>query len=133
MVKGIYGIHTEWRKLYLLVNVTKIMEAKGMAFLTQAQALKKEESTEERVYELLEFLDDNEGLSIYQISKELGWDHDLVIYYLSRLEKTDLVNVIEETENNEIQKKIYVNRGSGIRDMLNLDEIDPRVLKEFSI
>jgi DNA-binding PadR family transcriptional regulator len=109
------------------------MEAKGMAFLTRAQALKKEESTEERVYELLKFLDDNEGLSTYQISKELGWDHDLVIYYLSRLEKTDLVNVREETENNEIQKKIYVTRGSGIRDMLNLDEIDPRVLKEFSI
>jgi DNA-binding PadR family transcriptional regulator len=109
------------------------MEAKGKAFLTQAQALKKEESTEERVYELLEFLDDNEGLSIYQISKELGWDRDLVIYCLSRLEKVDLVNVIEETENNELQKKIYVNRKSGIRDMLNLDEIDPRVLKDFNI
>ncbi len=109
------------------------MEAKGRAFLTQAQALKKEESTEERIYELLEFLEDNEGLSIYQISKELGWNHDLLIYCLSRLEKIDLVNVIEETENNEIKKKIYVNRRSGIRDMLNLDEIDPRVLKEFSI
>lgn len=109
------------------------MEAKDRAFLTQTQALKNEESTEERVYELLEFLDDNEGLSIYQISKELGWDHNLVIYCLSRLEKIDLVNVIEETENNEITKKIYINRGSGIRDMLNLDEIDPRVLKEFSI
>jgi hypothetical protein len=49
------------------------------------------------------------------------------------LEKKRLVRMIEEIENNEPQKKIYVNRELGIKDMLNLDEIDPRVLKEFNI
>jgi DNA-binding PadR family transcriptional regulator len=52
---------------------------------------------------------------------------------VSRLEKKGLVRMIEEIENNEQQKKVYVNRELGIKDMLNLDEIDPKVLKEFNI
>jgi len=112
---------------------SKIMEAKSIAFPTQAQAQKEEALPEEREYELLEFLDDNEGLSVYQISKKLGWDSKLVRYYVSSLEKKGLVRMIEEIENNELQKKIYVNQEVGIRDMLNMDEIDPRVLKEFNI
>jgi len=109
------------------------MEAKSTAFPTEAQALKKEALPEEREYELLEFLDENEGLSIRQISKKLGWYQKLVRYYVSRLEKKGLIRMVEEIENNELQKKIYVNREVGIRDMLNMDEIDPRVLKEFNI
>ena len=109
------------------------MEAKSVAFPAQAQALKKEALPEEREYELLEFLDGNEGLSIRQISKKLGWDQKLVSYYVSSLEKKGLVRMIEEIENNKLQKKIYVNKEVGIRDMLNMDEIDPRVLKEFNI
>jgi len=109
------------------------MEAKSIAFPTQAQALKKEALPEEREYELLEFMDENEGLSIRQISKKLGWDQKLVSYYVSRLEKKGLVRMIEEIENNKLQKKIYVNKEVGIRDMLNMDEIDPRVLKEFNL
>jgi hypothetical protein len=46
------------------------MEAKSIAFPTLAQALKKEILPEERGYELLEFLDNNDGQSIYQISKK---------------------------------------------------------------
>ncbi|MBK5191394.1 MAG: MarR family transcriptional regulator [Methanosarcinales archaeon] len=109
------------------------MEAKSTAFPAQAQALKKEALPEEREYELLEFMDGNEGLSIHQISKKLGWNQKLVSYYVSSLEKKGLVRMIEEIENNELQKKIYVNKEVGIRDMLNMDEIDPRVLKEFNI
>jgi len=112
---------------------SKIMEAKSIAFPTEAQALKKEALPEEREYELLEFMDGNEGLSIRQISKKLGWDQKLVSYYVSSLEKKGLVRMVEEIENNELQKKVYVNRELGIKDMLNLDEIDPRVLKEFNI
>ena len=48
------------------------MEAKSTAFPTQAQALEKEALPEEREYELLEFLDGNEVLSIRRISKKLG-------------------------------------------------------------
>ncbi len=109
------------------------MGAKSVAFPTEAQALKKETLPEEREYELLEFMDNNDGLSIYQISKKLGWDQKLVSYYVSRLEKMGLVRMIEEIENNELQKKIHVNKEVGIRDMLNMDEIDPRVLKEFNL
>lgn len=88
---------------------------------------KKEIISEAREYELLEFLDNNEGLNIYQLSKRLGWDQNLVGYYVSRLENKNLVRV--ELESNE--KKIYINRKSGILDMLDMDEIDPRVLVEF--
>ena len=110
------------------------MEAKSIAFPTEAQVLKKGNVlSEEGEYELLEFLDNNEGLSVYQTSKKLGWDSKLVSYYVSSLEKKGLVRMIEEIENNELQKKIYVNQEVGIRDMLNTDEIDPRVLKEFNI
>ena len=47
---------------------------------------KKEIISEAREYELLEFLDNNEGLNIYQLSKRLGWDQNLAGYYVSRLE-----------------------------------------------
>jgi len=111
---------------------SKNMEAKSVEFPTQAQALKKKEIiSEEKEYELLEFLDNNEGLSIYQVSKRLGWNPNVVSYYVSRLEKKDLVRTIVEIESNE--KKIYINRESGILDMLNMDEIDTRVLEEFDI
>ena len=109
------------------------MEAKSIAFPTEDPALKKEALPEEREYELLKFLEDNEGLSIYLISKKLDWDSNLVSHYVSRLEKKGLVRIREEIENNELQKKVYINEELGIRDMLNLDEIDPRVLKDFNI
>ncbi|MBE9594803.1 MAG: winged helix-turn-helix transcriptional regulator, partial [Proteobacteria bacterium] len=90
---------------------------------------KKEIISEASGYGLLEFLDNNEGLNIYQLSKRLGWDQNLVGYYVSRLEKKNLVRI--EIENNG--KKIYINRESGILDMLDMDEIDPRVLEDFEI
>jgi DNA-binding MarR family transcriptional regulator len=101
------------------------MEAKSIEFSEVLE--KKEIISEEREYELLEFLDNNEGLTVYQLSKRLGWDKNVVGYYVSRLEKKNLVRI--EIENNK--KKIYINRESGILDMLDIDEIDPRVLVEF--
>ncbi|MDI6885388.1 MAG: winged helix-turn-helix domain-containing protein [archaeon] len=109
------------------------MGAKNAAFPTQAQALKKKVVPEERGYELLEFLEDNEGLSVNQISKKLNWDSNLVNYCVSMLENKGLVRIREEIENNELQEKIYVNKEVGIREMLNMAEIDPRVLKDFNV
>lgn len=44
------------------------------------QSIKKKRiGSAEREYDLLEFLDDNEGLSIDQISKKLGWNSSLVM------------------------------------------------------
>lgn len=103
------------------------MEAKSIESPIYEILEKKEIISEAREYELLEFLDNNEGLNIYQLSKRLGWDQNLVGYYVSRLENKNLVRV--ELESNE--KKIYINRKSGILDMLDMDEIDPRVLVEF--
>ena len=103
------------------------MEAKSIESPIYEILEKKEIISEAREYELLEFLDNNEGLNIYQLSKRLGWDQNLVGYYVSRLENKNLVRV--ELESNE--KKIYINRKSGIFDMLDMDEIDPRVLVEF--
>ncbi len=105
------------------------MEAKSIEFSIYELLEKKEIISEAREYELLEFLDNNEGLNIYQLSKRLGWDQNLVGYYVSRLENKNLVRV--ELESNE--KKIYINRKSGILDMLDMDEIDSRVLAEFGI
>ena len=79
------------------------MEAKSIENPIYEVLEKKEIISEAREYELLEFLDNNEGLNIYQLSKRLGWDQNL----------------------------IYINRKSGILDMLDIDEIDPRVLVEF--
>ena len=45
------------------------------------------------------------------------------------LEKKNLVRI--ELENNE--KRIYINRESGILDMRDIDEIDARVLEGFEI
>ncbi|NQE53691.1 hypothetical protein C5S29_08865 [ANME-1 cluster archaeon GoMg3.2] len=104
------------------------MEAKSIESPIYEILEKKEIISEAREYELLEFLDNNEGLNIYQLSKRLGWDQNLVGYYVSRLENKNLVRV--ELESNE--KKIYINRKSGILDMLDMDEIDPRVLVEFN-
>lgn len=104
------------------------MEAKSIESPIYEILEKKEIILEAREYELLEFLDNNEGLNIYQLSKRLGWDQNLVGYYVSRLENKNLVRV--ELESNE--KKIYINRKSGILDMLDMDEIDPRVLVEFN-
>ena len=103
------------------------MEAKSIEFPIYEVLEKKEIISEASEYKLLEFLDNNEGLNVYQLSKRLGWDKNLVGHYVSRLEKKNLVRI--EIENNE--KKIYINRESGILDMLNMDEIDPRVLVEF--
>ena len=103
------------------------MEAKSIESPIYEILEKKEIISEAREYELLEFLDNNEGLNIYQLSKRLGWDQNLAGYYVSRLENKNLVRV--ELESNE--KKIYINRKSGILDMLDMDEIDPRVLVEF--
>ena len=105
------------------------MEAKSIESPIYEILEKKEIISEAREYELLEFLDNNEGLNIYQLSKRLGWDQNLVGYYVSRLENKNLVRV--ELESNE--KKIYINRKSGILDMLDMDEIDPRVLEEYGI
>ena len=104
------------------------MEAKSIESPIYEILEKKEIISEAREYELLEFLDNNEGLNIYQLSKRLGWDQNLVGYYVSMLENKNLVRV--ELESNE--KKIYINRKSGILDMLDMDEIDPRVLVEFN-
>lgn len=105
------------------------MEAKSIESPIYEVLEKKEIISEAREYELLEFLDNNEGLNIYQLSKRLGWDQNLVGYYVSRLEKKNLVRI--EIENNE--KKIYINRESGILDMLDMDEINLKVLEEFEI
>ena len=105
------------------------MEAKSIEFPIYEVLEKKEIISEAREYKLLEFLDDNEGLNIYLLSKRLGWDQNLVGYYVSRLEKKNLVRI--ELENNE--KRIYINRESGILDMLDIDEIDARVLEGFEI
>ena len=105
------------------------MEAKSIEFPIYEVLEKKEIISEAREYKLLEFLDDTEGLNIYLLSKRLGWDQNLVGYYISRLEKKNLVRI--ELENNE--KRIYINRESGILDMLDIDEIDARVLEGFEI
>lgn len=98
------------------------------------QALeKKEMMSAEREYKLLEFLDDNDGLNIYQISKRIGWNPSLVGYYVSELEKKNLIRTKVEIESNRSQKKVYIKRESGIKDMLNFKEIDPRILEEFDI
>ena len=58
------------------------MEAKSIESPIYEILEKKEIISEAREYELLEFLDNNEGLNIYQLSKRLGWDQNLVGYYL---------------------------------------------------
>lgn len=103
------------------------MGAKSIEFPIYEVLEKKEIISEASEYELLEFLDNNEGLNVYQLSKRLGWDQNLVGYHVSRLEEKNLVRI--EIESNE--KKIYINRESGILDMLDINEIDPRVLVEF--
>ncbi|MFQ6055958.1 MAG: MarR family transcriptional regulator [Methanosarcinales archaeon] len=87
----------------------------------------------EREYDLLEFLDDNEGLSIDQISKKLGWNSSLVNHYISKLEEKGLVKTKIEIVNHRSQKKVYINEETGVKDMLDLKEIDPKVLEEFKL
>jgi len=82
--------------------------------------------TGEEEYELLKFLDDNEGMEISQIVEKLGWEQKVVRDYVSMLEKKGLVRMNEGG-------KICINEEVGIRDMLNLDEIDPRALKDFNV
>ena len=109
------------------------MEAKKLVVSTRTSTLRKEEAlSEEREYDLLNFIDTNEGLDIDQLAKELGWEQKLVSRGISRLEKKKLILIRKERVNEEVQK-IFVNRKSGIRDMLNLKEIDQRVLKELDI
>ena len=94
--------------------------------------LERENVSTEKEYALLDFLDNHEGLSIHQISKIFGWDHELVGYYVSRLEEKNLVKtVVGESGGDE--RRVYINRVSGIKDMLNPDEIDQRVFEEFDV
>jgi len=109
------------------------MKAKSVEFPPQIPVLKRKEilSEVEREYELLVFLENNEGLNIIQISMRLGWTPEQVSYYASMLETKDLVRVRDEIESHE--KIICINRESGIFDMLNMDEIDPRLLEDLDI
>jgi DNA-binding MarR family transcriptional regulator len=96
------------------------------------QILEREDPLIEKEYALLEFLDNHEGLSIHQISKIFGWNQELVTYYVSRLEEKKLVKTIVEESGGD-ERKVYINRISGIKDMLNPDEIDQRVFEEFDV
>ena len=61
---------------------SKNMEAKSIEFPIYEVLEKKDIISEASEYELLEFLDNNEGLNIYLLSKRLGGDKNL-IYGLS--------------------------------------------------
>jgi DNA-binding MarR family transcriptional regulator len=96
------------------------------------QILERENVSTEKEYVLLEFLDNHEGLSIHQISKVFGWDHELIGYYVSRLEEKNLVKMVVGESGGD-ERKVYINRASKIKDMLNPDEIDQRVFEEFDV
>ena len=76
-------------------------------------------------YELLELFEAYDELSVAQIAEKLEWEEELARRCTSELEKKGLVNMRDG--------KVCVNKEVGIGDMLNMDEIDPRVLKEFSV
>ena len=81
------------------------MEAKKLVVSTRTSTLRKEEAlSEEREYDLLNFIDTNEGLDIDQLAKELGWEQKLVSRGISRLEKKKLILIRKERVNEEVQK-----------------------------
>jgi len=83
---------------------------------------------DEEEYELLELLDAYDELSIAQIAEKLGVKEQLVKRCTSELEKKGLVNM-QYVQGGEV----YINKEVKIVDMLNLDDIDPRVLKELRL
>ena len=83
---------------------------------------------DEEEYELLELLDEYDELSISQIAEKLGWKEELARRCTSELEKKGLVKM------QYVQGgKVYINKEVKIGDMLNLDDIDPRVFKELRL
>lgn len=53
-------------------------------------------------------------------------------YYVSRLQEKNLVKTVVGKSGGD-ERKVYINRAFGIKDMLNLDEIDQRVFEEFDV
>lgn len=76
-------------------------------------------------YKILELLDEYGAMSIEQIVAKLGGKEELARRCVSELVKKGLVKRRDE--------KVCINEEVKIGDMLNLDEIDPRVLKELSV
>jgi len=84
-----------------------------------------EKDMSEKEYELLELLDEYAALGIMQIAEKLGWQVEMVRHCTSELEKKGLVKMRDD--------KVHINQEVKFGDMLNMDEIDPAVLKEFNI
>jgi len=82
----------------------------------------------EREYELLELLEEYDVLRISQIAEKLGWKEELARRCTAELENKGLVKT-QYVHGGEV----HINKKVKIGDMLNLDNIDLAVLKEFNI
>ncbi len=57
--------------------------------------------------ELFSFISKHEGLSIYALSKKIGWSIGKTNYLLGKLDELDVIKKVQKIENNRFQLLIY--------------------------
>ncbi len=70
-----------------------------MVSKTTRAVLKRHEIAEDTDWELYQWIESHPGLSMYEISKELGWSHGKVYSSIKRLQKEDMVEIKNEIRN----------------------------------
>lgn len=71
----------------------------SMAPKTARAVLKRHEIAEDTDWELYQWIESHLGLSMYEISKNLGWSHGKVYSSIKRLQEEDMVEVKNEVRN----------------------------------
>ncbi len=77
---------------------------------------------EVKTYELLRFIEDNSGLSYYEIGKKLEWNPRLVRYYVGKLKNLGLVEVKQGLERGRAVSRVYINENFDFTKILNEEE-----------
>ncbi len=71
----------------------------GMASKTTRAILKRREIAEDADWELYQWIESHPGLSMYEISKGLGWSHGKVYSSVKRLQEEGMVDIKNEVRN----------------------------------
>lgn len=91
--------------IYLVVVVVVVKKV-GIMIPIQALKARKRQGMFREV-KLMDFVEDHEGLSYYEIAKKLGWDVSLVRYFAKKLEVKGLVEIKTSVEESKVTKRVY--------------------------
>jgi predicted transcriptional regulator len=97
-------------------------EDRKMAMLKLANQVRRKKAQDNKWF-LYEFIDKNPGLTVYEMSKKVGWTIGKLNYYVQKLVKDGMINNSDKVVNGRNQKRYT---GKTIREFMNWDEFNKK-------